>query len=288
MTIRDLTSDFDDFPTSPHGSDSAHDYYATFTASQALANQLPKINGVSQVEVMRTLMREVQASSAEQKTLFRKSANAKEAAITYWIAQSRQLAKAHLAFTPEFPRFEGITKEYLIEIAQLSIEPETLIQLPTILQASGIVLLFEKSLPGMKTDGAVFRLDSGNPVIVLSLRYDRLDNFWFTLMHELAHIVLHYHMLGTPIIDDLEEEPVDLIEQQADRLGSDSLIPKSDWRGNDVLYHPTSENAISFAKSIGVHPAVVAGRARKELRNYKLFNDIVHELSLREVFFNEK
>lgn len=288
MSTQKTGPDFDDFPSSQHGSDSAHEYYATFTAAQALADQLSRVKGVSKLEVVRILMREVQVSSTKQKALFRKHANAKDASATYWISRCRQLAKVLIALTANFPTFHGLSKDNLVGITKLSVDPSKLLSLPSILREWGVVLLFEPALPGMKVDGAVFRLESGNPVIALSLRHNRLDNFWFTLMHELAHVVLHYDRLGTPIVDDIDEPPADLIEQQADRLGTDALIPRSDWRGNDVVYNPTPEGVFQFARTVGVHPAIVAGRARKELANYKLFNEIVHEVSLRKVFFNEE
>ena len=55
----------------------------------------------------------------------------------------------------------------------------------------GVVALVEPQLPRIHLDGAAFRLPTGEPVVALTLRHDRLDNFWFTLCHELAHLVLH-------------------------------------------------------------------------------------------------
>lgn len=288
MNTQRIDPDLVDFPSSQHGSDSAHQYYATFTAAQALADQLPRVKGVSTLEVVRTLMREVRTSSTQQKALFRKHANAEKATATYWISRCRHLAKVLIALTPEFPPFRGLSKDHLAGIAKLSIDPSELPSLPGILREWGVVLLFEPAVPGMKVDGAAFRLENGSPVIALSLRHNRLDNFWFTLMHELAHVVLHYDRLGTPIMDDIEEPPVDLIEQQADRLGTDALVPRSDWRGNDVVYKPTLEGVLHFSRTVGVHPAIIAGRARRELANYSLFNEIVHEVNVRKVFFNEE
>ena len=56
---------------------------------------------------------------------------------------------------------------------------------------SGIPLVVEPHLPQTYLDGAAFLLPAGRPVIGLTLRYDRLDNFWFVLFHELAHVVKH-------------------------------------------------------------------------------------------------
>ena len=71
------------------------------------------------------------------------------------------------------------------------------------------------ALPQSFLDGAVFYLDD-NPVVVVTLRYDRIDNFWFTLLHEIAHVVLKDK--GTHI-DDRIMDPSKLdIEKRADKM----------------------------------------------------------------------
>ena len=68
----------------------------------------------------------------------------------------------------------------------------------------GIHLVYLEHLPRTHLDGAALQLADGTPVIGLTLRYDRLDNFWFCLLHELAHI--GRHMSGTSneaFVDDL-------------------------------------------------------------------------------------
>ena len=52
----------------------------------------------------------------------------------------------------------------------------------------GIPLVIERHLPRTYLDGAALRLGDGRPVVALTLRYDRIDSFWFCLLHELAHV----------------------------------------------------------------------------------------------------
>ena len=67
-------------------------------------------------------------------------------------------------------------------------EPEEVRHVPQILAEFGIRLVIVQHLKGTHLDGASVSDSESNPVIALSLRYGRLDYFWYTLIHELAHI----------------------------------------------------------------------------------------------------
>jgi len=79
------------------------------------------------------------------------------------------------------------------------------------------------------------QLDDGNPVVVLMLRYDRLDNFWFCLCHELAHVGRHFDSYdGQQFLDDLAAaplpgEPEVPVEREADEWAREALIPGKAW-----------------------------------------------------------
>lgn len=81
----------------------------------------------------------------------------------------------------------------------------------------------------------------------MSLRLKNLDSFWFTLLHELAHIVLHYDLLKEPIIDYFDEEnqnEICKVEQQANRLARDTMIPKAFWRTIQTIRNNSELNGI--------------------------------------------
>lgn len=289
MSDKKPSVDFDDIPPGMHGSMSAHEFFEVYKTAKAVAKQLPKMEGISDTEKVSILTREFQSSSPDRKALFRKATDAKDALAIYWLARCRLLAKSSLSLRESRQPFGGVSADRMAQIAKFSVYENRLNELPDLLWADGIIMVLEPALAGMKVDGAAFRLEDGTPVVALSLRHDRLDNFWFTLMHELAHVSLHYHLLSAPIVDDLDDAPADLIEKQADRLGANSLIHRSDWNGNDALYsQPNGDHVVALALKLKIHPAIVAGRIRKQLNNYKLFNDIVHRVSLRKVYFNEK
>ena len=71
---------------------------------------------------------------------------------------------------------------------------------PRILAESGIRFVIVESLSSAKIDGVCFWLNSTSPVIGMSLRYDRIDNFWFVLRHELEH-VLRLHGRSAMVLD---------------------------------------------------------------------------------------
>ena len=127
------------------------------------------------------------------------------------------------------------------------------------------------------------------PVIALTLRYDRIDNFWFCLLHELAHVALHMDAENAVFIDDQSLRPgvgggPDSKETRADELAEDSLIPRDAWESGPIRVNPTTMGVIDFAHSVGVHPAVVAGRVRYERGNHRLLSQLVGSGQARPQF----
>jgi HTH-type transcriptional regulator/antitoxin HigA len=149
-------------------------------------------------------------------------------------------------------------------------------------------------LPRTHLDGAALQLADGIPVIGLTLRYDRLDNFWFCLLHELAHI--GRHMSGTnnneAFIDDLSLRDVqsarrDPRETEADEWAENGLIPEDIWNTSKVKDNPTPLAVMELAQRLGVHPAIIAGRIRHETRNFRLLSHFVGTGTLRRQFLTK-
>ena len=119
----------------------------------------------------------------------------------------------------------------------------------------------------------------------MTLRHDRLDNFWFTLCHELAHLVLHLKDDGCRVfMDDLEADDPTGDERKADRLAQDALLPKAKWAKFKEQTSGTRAEIVSFALSQRLHPAIIAGRWRRETGNYRLFNDLLGRGKVRSLF----
>lgn len=221
---------------------------------------------------------------AKQPTLFRKSAKANENLLAIWQARAR--AQAEYLFLAEGrPTFTGLTREHLQKLARMSVDPQVVRELPSILAEFGIILVYVYALPGMNSDGAVFHLSTGHPVIAMSLRFPRLDYFWFTLLHELAHLVLHNGKLKEPVFFDVESEEADLTEKAANRLAKDSLVDRNSWRNCTPKYDPSDRAVTTYASNQSVHPSIIAGLLARESGNYARYSKIINEHDVRAIIF---
>ena len=178
-----------------------------------------------------------------------------------------------------------VTPQFMREIAKLSIHESGPRRAQERLAENGIALVIEQHLPRTHLDGAALRLGNGRPVIGLTLRYDRIDNFWFSLMHELAHVGLHLdNGEDESFIDDLSLNVTDPLEKEADRHARDALIPAEIWESNPVREKATVLAVYDLAQEVGVHPAVIAGRVRHEKGNYRLLSQLVGSGKVRRQF----
>jgi len=183
-----------------------------------------------------------------------------------------------------------VTVEFLRQLARLSWLEEGPRLAKEFLAKHGIPLITVPHLPRTYLDGTALKLGDGTPVIGLTLRYDRLDNFWFCLLHELAHVGRHMDIDGeAAFVDDLTLRGVegareDPKEMQADEWAEEALIPRAIWETSAVRKQPTPMSVISLANALQVHPAVVAGRIRHEQRNYRLLSQFVGTGEVRPQF----
>ena len=178
-----------------------------------------------------------------------------------------------------------VTEAFMREIAQLSVYEDGPRRAQAYLADHGIALVVERHLPRTHLDGAALCRQGGRPVIGLTLRYDRIDNFWFSLMHELAHVGLHLDCDENELfIDDLSLTGEDPLEEEADRTARDALIPPEVWAFNPVRERATILAVYDLAREVGVHPAVVAGRVRHERGNYRLLSQLVGSGKVRSQF----
>ena len=128
-------------------------------------------------------------------------------------------------------------------------------------------------------------LQNGTPIIALTLRYDRLDHFWFSLLHELGHVILHLFEGHDCIIDDADTKTNE-IEKAADEFARKALLPARSWANCTARQKPSSKTVREFAKKHQIHPAIVAGRIRHERRNYQILNNLLGHRSVSKYFPN--
>ncbi|WP_374260183.1 ImmA/IrrE family metallo-endopeptidase [Zoogloea sp.] len=167
-----------------------------------------------------------------------------------------------------------ITPDWLRELAKLSAFDEGPKLAREYLARHGITLVIEKHFKRTFLDGAAM-LDGDRPIVALTLRHDRFDNFWFALLHELAHVAKHLTPESPVFIDDLDRSNPQEVEAEADAMAQEALIPEKSWRTAKVRQTLLSEDAISFADEISVHPSIVAGRLRHEEKNFRLLSHLI-------------
>jgi HTH-type transcriptional regulator/antitoxin HigA len=167
-----------------------------------------------------------------------------------------------------------ITPAWLRELVKLSAFDEGPKLAKEYLARHGITLAIEKHFKRTFLDGAAM-LDNDRPIVALTLRHDRVDNFWFALLHELAHVAKHLKPESPVFIDDLDRTNPQSVEEEADAMAQEALIPQKSWSTAKVRQTLSSEDAIAFADEIGVHPAIVAGRLRHEEKNFRLLSHLI-------------
>jgi HTH-type transcriptional regulator/antitoxin HigA len=177
----------------------------------------------------------------------------------------------------------------LQEIARLSYFENGPLLAKEYLEKQGIYLIVVPHLPKTYLDGAAILMPDGTPVIGLTLRHDRIDNFWFCLLHELAHVAKHLTESDRIIIDDLDlrrhdAESEDKNEKEADEMTRDGLIPKKVWERNPIKGKVTVAKVYALAEQLKIHPAIIAGRVRYEQNNYKLLSKFVGRKQVRGLF----
>ncbi|ACM19496.1 helix-turn-helix transcriptional regulator, XRE family, DUF955-containing [Geotalea daltonii FRC-32] len=178
----------------------------------------------------------------------------------------------------KIPRYQPgtVTTDFIRDLVRLSYLDNGPLLAREYLLKSGIHFVVEEHLPHTHLDGAAVMLQNGSPLVALTLRHDRLDNFWFTLCHELAHVALHFDGGECDaFFDDLDQAEIDLFEKDADHWATEALIPSELWHAADMERNPSTRRIIDFAASLRISPAIPAGRIRKEKQNYRIFSGLL-------------
>ncbi|WP_241521053.1 ImmA/IrrE family metallo-endopeptidase [Kineobactrum sediminis] len=241
-------------------------YFAGFNGT------LSELKGYAQ-EVVGGFLKSVNLQSSAQPMMARATSHLREndkmsdpAAMLAW--QARVLHLAHSQ--PNLPAYVSgtVSQDWMRDLARLSWSQQGPALAVEFLNKAGIHVVIEKHLPKTYLDGAVCFSEARHPVVALTLRHDRLDNFWFTLMHELAHIALHFDGTETWYLDNLDAISTDPREDQADALAQEVLIPQ-DSIPNGL---PTDAAGVGqLAQTLRILPCIIAGRARREAGSYQMF-----------------
>ena len=194
-------------------------------------------------------------------------------ALYAWLARVIQKARERKSTLGSFER-DRFSTTLMRELAQLSWFERGPVLAVEYLEKHGIAVVIEPHLKGTLLDGAAMQDEDGTPIVGLTLRFDRLDNFWFTLLHEVAHIWKHVDCEET-FMDNLDSSSEDRREVEANRIAKEALIPRVAWKRSDAYLNPSNLTIDMLSRELKIHPAIIAGRLRKERENYTIFNDLV-------------
>jgi HTH-type transcriptional regulator/antitoxin HigA len=176
-----------------------------------------------------------------------------------WLFRAHQLAQGmHVASYSEQKLRAAIVK-----LRGILIAPEEIRQVPRILSDAGVRFVIVEFLPGAKIDGAAFWIDDV-PVIAMSLRFDRVNNFWFILRHEIEHILNNDgEVIDEELTESLQRKDVLPTEEiRANDAAAEFIVPKQELDNFIVRVRPlySEQRILLFAKRIGVHPGLVVGQ----------------------------
>ncbi|WP_447887394.1 ImmA/IrrE family metallo-endopeptidase [Serratia fonticola] len=194
-------------------------------------------------------------------------------ALYAWVSRVVQRARERKTFLGEFDH-SILSTGFLRDLAQLSWFEKGPLLAIEFLEKHGIAVVIEPCLKSTRIDGAALKDIDGLPIVALTLRYDRLDNFWFTLLHEVAHIWKHVND-DEAFLDDLDASSEDKKESEANRLAREAFIPRAVWKRSDAYSSPSKETIDSLSRDLKITPAIIAGRIRRESGNYRLFADLI-------------
>lgn len=156
-------------------------------------------------------------------------------------------------------------KDSLEAVRAMTLQPPEDFQenLHHLLADSGVAMVLCPHLPGTYAHGATFWLGRSKAVVMMTLRYKWSDVFWFSLFHELGHILLHNRQ--AVVLEGKDGDPAyKTLEEEADRFARDTLIPSKAYKAFLKASRFFSEDIERFARQVGISPGIVVGRLQKE------------------------
>ncbi|MDX1952547.1 MAG: helix-turn-helix domain-containing protein [Verrucomicrobiota bacterium] len=241
------------------------------------------------------LMKFFKASSLDQIEVFPHSAkktNVSEPATPIqiaWLYRVKEIASEMLV-----PRYSpSAVMAAIPKLRELLVSHAAIRKVPRILQDCGVRYVIVEKLPGAKIDGVCFWLDDQSPVIGMSIQYDRIDNFWFVLRHELEHVIQGHGKNAMMIDADLHGEgagtgeSIAEEEKVANAAASDFCTPKKSIESFIARKAPLfkERDLIGFANTLAIHPGVVVGQLQRKTGHYELFRS--HLVKVRSIIATE-
>lgn len=162
----------------------------------------------------------------------------------------------------------------VLELKDYMLDPRGVAKVPEILGKCGLRFVVVEGLPNAKIDGVCLWLDDTRPVVGMTLRHDRIDNFWFVLWHELTHVLNNDGKKEVVIDVDLEGEKStdDPQEREANRSAANRCVDAGELisfcaRRNNFF---SERDILFFAETLKVHPGIVVGQIHNRTKRFNL------------------
>lgn len=245
---------------------------AAMTDPKKVETELMRFFGVSSVEDIPVL------PHAAKKTEVASSATPAQIA---WLYRVKQIASDMMT-----GRYSPTSARAAVKrLSELRAGADEVRHVPKILTECGIRYVVVETLGSAKIDGVCFWLDDFSPVIGMSLRFDRIDNFWFVLRHELEHVIQR-HGAGAAMLDadlDVELQSVGSEEAIANAAAADFCVPTEQLQKFIARKSPffADRDVVGFARTIKVHPGLVAGQVRRHTGKFNILQE--HLVKIRAI-----
>ena len=198
-----------------------------------------------------------------------------------WLCRAEAVARELLTGSYD----ETALRSALPRLSALRTAPEETRHVARILEECGVRFVVLEPIAGSKIDGACFWLNDDQPVVALTLRLDRIDNFWFVLRHELEHVLQRHGRDKGYIIDqEIDGDVSDQIPEEeriANQAGAEFCVDQSEMSGFIARVTPffKEDRVLLFAQRLNVHPGLVVGQLQRRLVRYDLFRK--HQVKVR-------
>ncbi len=190
---------------------------------------------------------------------------------TAWLYRVRQLASEMVV--PDYSNAK--LKTLVNELPRYMVDPEEIRHIPRALAECGVRYAVVETLPKANIDGVCFWLDDRSPVIGMTVRHDRIDNFWFVLRHELEHVLagdgrgaLRPEMVDVDIEGASGTLPPE--EVRANKAAASTCVPADELESFYIRKFPfiSEKDVIGFAGRVRRHPGIVIGQLQRKMGRY--------------------
>jgi HTH-type transcriptional regulator/antitoxin HigA len=198
-----------------------------------------------------------------------------------WLLRAKKVA-AKMVLPPYN---EAALRGALSRLSALRVSPEESRHAARILNECGVRFVIVEPIAGSKIDGACFWLTDAQPVVAMTLRLDRIDNFWFVLRHEIEHVLQrHGQEHGYTLDQEIESQAVDQItdeERVANDAAAEFCIDQASMRDFVARVAPffKEDRVLLFAQRLAIHPGLVVGQLQRRMGRYDLFRK--HQVKVR-------